>query len=79
VYKNGELVAFFKRVTENETTIIQIYNADENKIAEARHQNNDNADWDIYLINEQKKFVLLYNPEKPLERLFKYLVEKNYL
>ena len=80
VYNNGELVAFFKRSTDNEQTLIKIYNADENMIAEARHQDgNEDADWDVWLVNDKKKLTLLYSPSNPLEKLFKYLVEKSYL
>jgi len=78
IYNNSEMVGIFKRASENSKTVISVYNANDAMICKATHPDgNDNADWDLVL--EGKTVTLLYNAEKPLEKLCKYLAEKGYL
>lgn len=78
IYNNSELVGIFKRASENGTTTISVYNANDAMICKATHTDgNDNADWNLTL--DGRNVTLLYNTEKPLEKLFKYLAEKGYL
>lgn len=78
IYNNSELVGVFKRASENGFTVISVYNANDAMICKATHPDGkDDADWDLAL--DGKNVTLLYNAEKPLEKLFKYLAEKGYL
>lgn len=77
IYNNSELVGVFKRTEENDVTTITVYNSSDAMICKAAHPNKDGADWEI--MADGKTATILYNPAAPLEKLFKYLVEKGYL
>lgn len=77
IYNNSELVGVFKKMEEGNLTTISVYNSSDVMICKASHPNNDNADWSILV--DGKTTTILYNPAAPLEKLFKYLVEKGYL
>jgi hypothetical protein len=78
IYNNSELVGVFKSKVEEGKTIISVYNANDAMICKAsRVEADKNADWSLLL--DEKSVTLLYNPTTPLEKLFKYLVEKGYL
>ena len=86
VYNNNEPVGSFKKevVAANQnnssTETIYIYAKDDTKVATAQHLLNDqNADWHIFILSTEKKVTILYNSINPLEKLFKYLVDKNIL
>jgi hypothetical protein len=81
IYNSGELVGTFKKNTdENNLTTVSIYNKDETKIATATHKDNDAAaDWNVILLADNKSTQILYNSATPLEKLFKYFVEKGHL
>jgi hypothetical protein len=81
IYNSGELVGTFKKNTdENSLTTVSIYNKDETKIATATHKDNDAAtDWNVTLLADNKSTQILYNSATPLEKLFKYFVEKAHL
>ncbi|HTN44937.1 MAG TPA: hypothetical protein VL098_01230 [Flavipsychrobacter sp.] len=75
IYNNSELVGIFKRSMEGNINIISVYNNNDVLVCKATHEDgNDNADWNIQ--TEGKNTTLLYNNATPLEKLFKYLVEK---
>jgi hypothetical protein len=79
IYNSSELVGSFKKSVSGTLDVISVYSKDDTKVADAKHVANDNnADWDIVLA-DGKKVTVLYNATTPLEKLFKYLVEKNYL
>ena len=78
IYNNSELVGMYKRTVDAGVTTISIYNASDALVAKASHPDGDeNADWTI--VADGKTATILYNPAAPLEKLFKYLVEKGYL
>jgi penicillin-binding protein-related factor A (putative recombinase) len=78
IYNNSEMVGIYKRATEGGITTISVYNSNDALVCKASHpDNNDNADWSLVL--DGKTVTLLYNPQTPLEKLFKYLAEKGYL
>lgn len=78
IYNSSELVGVFKKTTEQDVTYITVYNANDAMICKASHPDkNKDADWNLLL--DDKAVTLLYNPSAPLEKLFKYLVEKGYL
>jgi hypothetical protein len=79
IYNNSELAGSFKKTVSGTLDVITVYSKDDTKVADAKHVTNDNnADWDIILA-DGKKVTVLYNAATPLEKLFKYLVEKGYL
>jgi hypothetical protein len=79
IYNNSELVGSFKKSVSGPLDVISVYSKDDTKVADAKHVTNDNnADWDIILA-DGKKVTVLYNTTTPLEKLFKYLVEKGHL
>ena len=77
IYNNSELVGMFKRTVENDITTITVYNTSDAMVCKANHPNAGDADWSINA--DGKSVNILYNPAAPLEKLFKYLVEKGYL
>jgi hypothetical protein len=85
---NNEVVGFYKQTVDSSLQdgskksfeVFNIYSKDQTKIAIAKHENNNpSADWIINMIADDKKITVLYNAEKPLQHLFKYLIEKNVL
>jgi|GEM_PF-1447321 len=81
IYSNDEMIGSFKNVTSYDNyQTIQVYNKDGFNIAEASHPNGNNeADWQVKLINERRTITLLFNPDQPLEALFRYFLNKGYL
>lgn len=78
IYNNSELVGVFRRtMDENKITTISVYNNTDALVCKASHPNDDNADWTI--LADGQTSSILYNPANPLEKLFKYLVEKGIL
>jgi hypothetical protein len=78
IYNNSELVGLFKNATDGNKTVISVYNNMDALVCTASHENgNDNADWNIN--SDGKNMTILYNNATPLEKLFKYLVEKGML
>ena len=78
IYNHSELVGVFKRVEEEGNTVITIYNPTDALIARATHPTaNENADWSVSWDGHTS--TILFNPDAPLEKLFKYLVEKGIL
>lgn len=78
IYNNSELVGIFKRTVEAGISTISVYNNNDVLVCKATHEDgNENADWNIQ--SDGKSITILYNSAAPLEKLFKYLVEKNIL
>lgn len=78
IYNNSEMVGIFKRIVEGDMTVISVYNANDALICKATHPTaNEDADWSLQL--DGKAVAILYNKAAPLEKLFKYLVEKGHL
>ena len=78
IYNNSEMVGVFKRTEETGVTTISVYNNTDALVGKATHPNdNPNADWTI--VAEGKTATILYNSAAPLEKLFKYMVEKGIL
>ena len=79
IYNNSELIGTFKKnVSADSVQFINVYKKDDNKVCTATHSLKlPDADWDIRFTDD-KLITLLYNPSQPLERLFKFLVEKGY-
>lgn len=77
IYNNSELVGIFRRTVAGNITTISVYNNTDALVCKATHPDDDNADWTI--VADGKTASILYNPAAPLEKLFKYLVEKGYL
>jgi hypothetical protein len=78
IYNHSELVGVFKRVEEEGNTVVTIYNMTDALIARATHTNgNESADWNVAW--DGRTATILYNSDAPLEKLFKYLVEKGVL
>lgn len=78
IYNNSEMVGVFKHTVEGDVTTISVYNTMDALVCKATHQtDNPNADWTI--VSEGRTATILYNPAAPLEKLFKYLVEKGIL
>ena len=80
IYNGGELIGTFKRnISADSTLFINVYKKDDNKVCTATHPlKNDDADWEVRFTDD-KTITLLYNPSSPIEKLFKFLVEKGYL
>jgi hypothetical protein len=82
IYNNDELVGSFKKSVDSLTKniTVNIYNKDGSKVILAKRQGNiADADWDVVVIATNKTNQVLYNENNPLEKLFKYLIEKNLL
>lgn len=78
IYSNSELVGVFKRITEDSISTISVYNGNDVLVCKASHEDgNENADWNIQY--DGKNSTILFNTAAPLEKLFKYLVEKGIL
>jgi hypothetical protein len=78
IYNESELVGMYKITTDNGISTILVYNGNDVLVCKASHEDgNDNADWNIQ--SDGKNITILYNSMAPLEKLFKYLVEKNML
>ena len=78
IYNNSEMVGVFKRTEETGVTTISVYNNTDALVCKASHpSDNPTADWTI--VSEGKTAAILYNTAAPLEKLFKYLVEKGIL
>ncbi|GAB4094424.1 hypothetical protein [Flaviaesturariibacter terrae] len=77
IYNNDEAIGTFKQSTDAGTETIQVYNANDQKVAVARHpQGKPDEDWTIVLSADNRTVSVLYNSATPLERLFQYLTEK---
>jgi hypothetical protein len=82
IYNNDELVGTFKKTTDSATNVLylSVYNKDGVKAIIAKRQNNvKDADWEITVAATNKTNQVLYSEENPLEKLFKYLIEKSLL
>jgi hypothetical protein len=78
IYNNSEMVGVFKRTEEAGITTISVYNNTDALVCKATHPtDNPNADWTI--VSDGRTATILYNSAAPLEKLFKYLVEKGIL
>jgi hypothetical protein len=78
IYNNSELAGIYKFVQEEGNDIIKVYNSSDAQVCSASHKSkNDNDDWKI--VTDEKSINILYDAVSPLEKLFKYLVEKNIL
>lgn len=78
IYNNSEMVGVFKRSVDGPVTTIAVYNTTDALVCKASHEtDNPNADWTI--VSDGRTATILYNPAAPLEKLFKYLVEKGIL
>jgi hypothetical protein len=78
IYNNSEMVGVFRRMEEGGITTISVYNNTDALVCKATHpSDNPNADWTI--VADGKTATILYNSNAPLEKLFKYLVEKGIL
>ena len=78
IYNNSEMVGVFKRTEDAGITTISVYNNTDALVCKATHPNeNPDADWTI--VSDGKSATILYNSAAPLEKLFKYLVEKGIL
>ncbi len=78
IYNNSELVGVFKRTEDGGITTISVYNTSDALVCKASHPN-DNADADWMILSDGRTATILFNPAAPLEKLFKYLVEKGIL
>jgi len=82
IYNNDEFVGSFKKSVDSLTNkiTINIYNKDGARAIVAKRQGSiADADWDVVVVATNKTNQVLYNENNPLEKLFKYLVEKNLL
>ena len=78
IYNNSELVGVFRYAEEAGISTISVYNTSDALVCKATHpKDNPNADWTI--VSDGKTATILYNTAAPLEKLFKYLVEKSIL
>jgi len=78
IYNNSEMVGVFKRSEETGVMTISVYNNSDALVCKATHPvDNPNADWT--LAADGKTATILYNTAAPLEKLFKYMVEKGIL
>jgi hypothetical protein len=78
IYNNSEQVGVFKTTKDGDYDVIKIYSSSDALVCTARHQsNNNNDDWKLQL--DDKATSILYDSTNPLEKLFKYLVEKGIL
>ncbi len=82
IYNNDEFVGSFKKSVDSVTnnTTVNIYNKDGAKVVVAKRQGNiADSDWDVIIVATNKTNQVLYNSSNPLEKLFKYLVDKSLL
>lgn len=79
IYNNDEVVGTFKKMVDaNNILTVTIYKKDDSKIAVATHnENKEDEDWAI--TTNGKTNQILYNKQTPLEKLFKYFVDKGLL
>ncbi len=79
IYNNDLVIGAFKNIIiDSELTSIVIYNQTKSRVAEATHATGD-QNWTIATPVDQNKMYLPWSKERPLELLFKFLVEKKYL
>jgi hypothetical protein len=78
IYNNSEMVGVYKRTEDAGVTTISVYNNNDALVCKATHPN-DNPDADWMIVTDGKTASILYNSAAPLEKLFKYLVEKGIL
>ncbi|MBS1687174.1 MAG: hypothetical protein JSS96_00505, partial [Bacteroidetes bacterium] len=79
IYYNQQSIGTYQKTDiDTDLVLVQVYAPNRQKVAEVTHAAGD-ADWAIVTVVDQERKTLKYDADKPLEKLFMYLLKKKYL
>jgi|GEM_PF-1682825 len=79
IYYNQQNIGTYQKTDiDTDLLLIQVYAPNRQKVAEVTHAASD-PEWTIITVVDQDRKTLKYDTDKPLEKLFMYLLKKKYL